>query len=75
MKGLIRLLLRIRAYLRLVPRFRRNRLDLVRVLARRPLLALAGGAYESAILLSNALDPRLKSLAALRVAGLVGCPF
>ncbi len=71
----MRLLRRLRAYARVLPRGRRNRTDAVRYLVRRPALLAAISCYETAILLSNRADTRLKLLVQLRTASLIGCPF
>ncbi len=61
--------------LRVLARARRNRLDLVRALARRPQLLVGTGLYELAIALSASVEPRLKILAELKAAALVSCEF
>ena len=61
--------------LRVLTRARRNRTDAVRWLIRRPLLLGAIGTYETALLLSAKAQTRLKLLAQLKAASLVGCPF
>ena len=61
--------------LRVLTRPRRNRTDAVRWLVRRPLLLGAIGSYETALLLSSKAQTRLKLLAQLKAASLVGCPF
>lgn len=66
---------RLRAYSRVVPRARRNRTDLLRFLARRPALMAAVSGYETALLVSNRADPRLKLLATVKASSLIGCPF
>ena len=62
-------------YLRVLPHARRNHSDLIRLLIRRPFLALGVVTYESGVFLSNAVDPKLKFLAGLKASGLIGCPF
>lgn len=47
----------------------------VRVMAHRPLLMSAYGSMEMALMLSRALDPRLKELARYRVGTIHGCPW
>lgn len=69
----MRLAVKLRAYARL--RARRNRLDLVRHLVRRPAIALAISTYETAIVLSNRTEARYKQLAAIKASSLIGCPF
>ncbi|WP_067893739.1 carboxymuconolactone decarboxylase family protein [Nocardia vaccinii] len=54
---------------------RRHRTDLLGWLIRRPWLLFGTGTYETALLLSNRLDPRLKELAELKTASLIGCEF
>jgi alkylhydroperoxidase family enzyme len=61
--------------LRVLARARRNRLDLLRALARRPQLLLGTGVYELAIVLSARVDARLKILAELKAAAMVSCEF
>ncbi len=61
--------------LRVLARARRNRLDLVRALARRPQLLLGTGVFELAMALSARVDSRLKVLAELKAAALVSCEF
>lgn len=62
-------------YLRVLPRARRKRLDLVEWMIRRPQLLAGIGAYEGALFTSNRAEDRLKLLAQLRVSSLIGCPF
>ncbi len=71
----MRLLKRLRAYLRIAPRGRRNSTDAVRYLIRRPALLGAIAGYETAVMVSNRLEPRLKYLATMKASGLTGCPF
>ncbi|GAC68091.1 carboxymuconolactone decarboxylase family protein [Gordonia soli] len=54
---------------------KRHRSDLFGWLGRRPLLMAATSGYETALLLSNKLDPKLKELAELKTAGLINCEF
>jgi hypothetical protein len=58
----------VRTRVRLVP-------DLLRLLVRRPTILAAVGTYETALLVSNRIDGRLKSLAMLKASSLIGCPF
>lgn len=63
------------AYLRVLPRARRNRTDLLRWMVRRPQLLAAISAYETGLFAANRADDRLKGLAQLRTSALIGCPF
>lgn len=56
-------------------RSRRHRGDLVGWLARRPQLAVGVLTFETAVVLSNRVDPHLKELAELKTAALVNCEF
>ncbi len=69
------LLRQIRPYLRVLPAARRNRLDLVRWLRRRPQILAGAAGYEMALLASARVDPHLKQLAELKAAALVACEF
>lgn len=71
----VRVLKNIGGQVRVMSRWRENRLDLPRWLARRPLLAIGIGAGEIAESLSNRMEHRLKLLAQCRVASIVGCEF
>jgi alkylhydroperoxidase family enzyme len=73
----MRVLRRLRAYARILPRARPDRptTDAFWLLARRPALLAAIGGYETATLMSNRLDPRLKYLALLKTSSRIGCPF
>ncbi|WP_280300839.1 carboxymuconolactone decarboxylase family protein [Nocardia neocaledoniensis] len=71
----MRVVERVRGYAGAMKRARRNRGELVGWLGRRPQIGAATVTYETALLLSNKLDPRLKELAELKTAGLVGCQF
>jgi hypothetical protein len=42
---------------------------------RRPALLAAVSAYETAVLVSNRVEPRLKYLASLKTSSITGCPF
>ncbi|MYR08412.1 carboxymuconolactone decarboxylase family protein [Gordonia sp. SID5947] len=66
---------RIRGYINAFGSSKRHRGDLTGWLGRRPQLLAATGVYESALLFSNRLDPKLKELAELKAAGLVSCEF
>ena len=71
----MRLLRKLWVYARVLPRARRNRTDLMAWMGRRPALLGAIGAYESAVVVSNRLDPRVKALASLKASMQAGCPF
>lgn len=71
----MRALQRIRGYAKVIGQAKRNRGDLVGWLGRRPQIGVATVGYETALLFSNKLDPRLKELAELKTAGLVACQF
>ncbi|MBY8863351.1 carboxymuconolactone decarboxylase family protein [Nocardia sp. CA2R105] len=71
----MRAITRTRHYARALADARRHRTDLLGWLIRRPWLLIGTGTYETALLLSNRLDPRLKELAELKTAGLIGCEF
>ena len=49
--------------------------DLLRLLVKRPTILAAVGTYETALLVNNRVDGRLKALAMLKVSSLIGCPF
>ena len=66
---------KLRAYASVLPKAHRNRLDLVRFLARRPALLVAVGSYEAAVMASSRADNRTKVLAAVKTSSLIGCPF
>jgi len=66
----------LRAYGRVLTRTRYGRTpDVVRLLARRPAIAVGVSAYETGLLLSGRVEPRLKALAAVKTSALIGCPF
>ena len=71
----MRLLKRLRAYGRVLPKARRNRTDAVRYLIRRPAIMAAVGTYETAVLFSNRVDTRVKALAGIKASSRIGCPF
>ena len=71
----MRLLRKLWAYARVLPRARRNRTDLVAWMVRRPALLGALGSYETAVILSNRVDTRLKMLAGVKASMRAGCPF
>lgn len=65
-----------RAYGRVFARVRNRRVpDLVRLLAKRPAITAAVGTDEVALLMSSRVDSRLKTLAQIKSASLIGCPF
>ena len=70
-----KLFTKVAAIAKVLPKGKRNRLDLARFLVRRPAVMLAVGAYEVAVLTSSRTDDRIKSLAVLKTSSLVGCPY
>ncbi|WP_405167150.1 carboxymuconolactone decarboxylase family protein [Nocardia sp. NBC_01499] len=71
----MRALTRIRHYLAAVRQAKRNRSDLFGWLLRRPQILFGTMVFETALLFTNRLDPKLKELAELKAAGLVNCEF
>lgn len=71
----MRLLRKLWVYARVLPRARRNRSDLVAWMVRRPALLSAIGTYESAVIVSNRVELRVKALATLKASMQAGCPF
>ncbi|MFE9582241.1 carboxymuconolactone decarboxylase family protein [Nocardia sp. NPDC006044] len=71
----MRALTRIRHYLTAVRQAKRHRSDLAGWLLRRPQILFGTMVFETALLLTNRLDPKLKELAELKTAGLVNCEF
>ncbi len=71
----MRVLHQIAGHLAVFARARRNRVDLVRAMIRRPQLLLAIAVYEVAGGMSARVDTRLKILAELKVAALVNCEY
>lgn len=66
----------LRVYGRVITRRRYQRTpDLVRLLARRPAIAVGISAYEVGLLVSGRVDASLKALAVVKTSALVGCPF
>jgi hypothetical protein len=63
------------AYGRVITRARRNRLDLVKHLVRRPAIGIADATYEIAAFASSSVHHRLKYLASAKVSSRIGCPF
>lgn len=49
--------------------------DVVRLLVRRPAIAGGVSAYETGLLLSGRVEPRLKALASVKTSAVIGCPF
>jgi hypothetical protein len=66
-------------FVRLVYSFAKKRLGKVpgplRVLAHHPTLLAGTGAFEMSLERARRVEPRLKNLAQIRVATLVGCVF
>jgi alkylhydroperoxidase family enzyme len=60
---------------RVFPTARRNRMDLLRWLGRRPQLLTAVAVHEAALVTSARVDARLKALAGIKAAALVNCEF
>jgi len=69
----MRVLRQVWSTIAVLARARRNRTDLLRALGRRPQLLIGTGLYELAVASSARVEPRLKVLAELKVAGLVAC--
>ena len=69
------LISQLRSYLAVLPKARRNRVDLLRWLMRRPQLLGAIAGYELALLSSARVDPRLKALAELKAGTLITCEY
>ena len=65
---------KLRMYRRVFARGR-DRPAFARLLRKRPALMLAVGAYEAALIASDRVEPRLKTLASLKTSSLIGCPF
>jgi len=63
------------SFRRVLPTARRNRMDLLRWLGRRPQLLTAVAAHEVALVTSARVDARLKALAGIKAAALVNCEF
>ncbi len=67
---------KLRGYGRAFARARYRRVpDLLRLLLKRPAVLAAVGTYETALLVSGRVESRLKTLAQIKAASLVGCPF
>lgn len=73
--GGVRFLKKLWAYLRIMPKARRNRGDLAGHLIRRPQLGYAVATYESMLFASNRLDNGVKALAMMKASSRIGCPF
>ncbi len=71
---MIALIKKLRMYRRLFARAR-GRPALAGLLAKRRAIMLAVGAYELALIASNRVDSRLKTLASIKTSSLIGCPF
>jgi hypothetical protein len=71
----MRLLRRLLAYSRVLRKATRNQTDLMKYFVRRPALLAAIGTYETAVFISNRVEPRAKYLATTRASSLIGCPF
>ncbi|MFD0365822.1 carboxymuconolactone decarboxylase family protein [Nocardia sp. GCM10030253] len=71
----MRALTRILHTLKAVRGAKRNRSDLFGWLGRRPQIGFGIIVYETMLLFTNRLDPKLKELAELKTAGLVNCEF
>jgi AhpD family alkylhydroperoxidase len=71
----MRSLQRLWHYLKVLSRARRNKSDLVRWLLRRPQLLVGVSVYETALMLSSRVEPKLRELAELKAAGMVNCEF
>lgn len=65
----------VKTVVKVLPKANRHRTTFFRVLARRPQLLMANGVHELAVLLSAKADARLKQLAELKVAAIVGCEY
>ena len=68
------LIARLKAYAGVLRQAKRPN-EVPRLFRRRPALLLAVGAYETALLASGRVEPRLKTLAQIKTSALVGCPF
>lgn len=49
--------------------------ELARILRRRPAIAMGVSGYELGLMASNRVEDRLKSLASLKAASLIGCTY
>ncbi|HVF00856.1 MAG TPA: hypothetical protein VNA27_05880 [Rubrobacteraceae bacterium] len=67
---------KLRSYGRVFARARyREMPDLLRLLLKRPAILAGVGGYETALLVSGRVEGRLKALAQIKTASLIGCPF
>lgn len=67
---------KLRAYGKVVVRVRSRRVpDLVRMLVKRPAILAGMSVYETGLMASSRVETRLKTLAQIKAASLVGCPF
>ena len=67
---------KLRGYGRVFARARyREMPDLLRLLLKRPAILVGVGGYETALLVSGRVEGRLKALAQIKTASLIGCPF
>ena len=71
----MRIIEKTRAYVAIATRARRNRLDLMSRLVRRPGIAAGVGVYEVGLFLSSRLETRTKQLAGAKAASMIGCQF
>lgn len=71
---MIALIKRLRVYRRVLGRARR-RPALTGILKKRPAIMAGVGAYEFALMASNRVDSRLKTLASIKASSMIGCPF
>jgi hypothetical protein len=71
----MRTLRKLIAEVRVFARARRNRMDLLRYLVRRPALLVGASAYEAGLLVSSRVETRRKALAQVKASALIGCPF
>lgn len=67
---------KLRGYGKVLMRARSGKVsDLLRLLLKRPAILAGVGGYETALLVSGRVESRLKALAQIKTASLVGCPF
>lgn len=65
----------LRSYATVLPKARRNRIDLITRLLRRPQLLAATSGFEFALLASARVPNRLKTLGELKAASLMTCEY